>query len=437
MVRIERYVLYSLPIISLGIELVRSFLGPDTKIMAVRDHGVFLIIMYLLLRYIRQVVQFNLPLVLMMIYFFVTLVIQGFELAQYNFFIRVFDAKMLLPLGFVFASSYDHIRELNKRFLVMNILFVSSIIIFSILGVGNDQYGSESGFKTGNLMHSRIYVGSFLLLILPVIYSDFKSKFAQNASLILGVATLIILILSVRRTAVAIVVIGAIVYIYYYRNHFSKIFLNGFLLFVLMFSTFPLYQDILIKQMSARSTVFNDRAVTENLEGEIRYAETIAVINERLLNPDLRVVLFGEHLFDSAGNYAGGIYKDRPLHLDTNVILHGAGVVGLLLLISFYGTLYASYYSLRIRIQQSEFRNLIATFLGMYLSHLFILLSGGMSSVTFNMITSLYMGSILGYFTSVVISRSRRVTQIERSAENTSSTPVISPFIFPSSSKGS
>lgn len=406
MTRFERYIVYLLPLVSLLSEILRSFLGEETKVLAMRDHGIFLVILYLTIRYFKSALHFNFALIFMMVYFFAILVFQGFDLAQYNYFVRVFDAKMLLPLGFIFTSSYLHIKALNKEMLIVNILFVGSIIVFSILGIGDDQYKSGSGFMTGTFTFSKIYIGSYLLLILPIIYSEMKGKLARNAYILLGIATLIILVLSVRRTSVVIVLIGAMVYIYYYRNHISRIVLNAFLLFVVVFSTFPIYEDILMRQISARGDVFNDRAVTENLQGETRYKETLAVYNERILNHDMGILLFGEHLFASAGHYDRGIHKDRPLHLDTNIVLHGSGVVGLALLILFYILLYLKFYSLRAKIRLSDHKNLVATFLGMFLSHLFIIISGGMSSVTFNMISYLYMGATLGYFRTVIIARS-------------------------------
>jgi hypothetical protein len=39
-----------------------------------------------------------------------------------------------------------------------------------------------------------------------------------------------------------------------------------------------------------------------------------------------------------------------------------------------------------------------AAFLGIYFAHLFLLFSGGMLSVTFNIISMMYMGAILGLF---------------------------------------
>jgi hypothetical protein len=111
--------------------------------------------------------------------------------------------------------------------------------------------------------------------------------------------------------------------------------------------------------------------------------------------------LFGQHLFDSPGNYDHGIHKNRPLHLDLNVLLHGAGIIGLFLLIAIYAEIIVKYFYFKVKLHVPNEKLLISAFLGIYLSHLFLLFSGGLLQVTFNMISFLYMGCILGLFRKV------------------------------------
>jgi hypothetical protein len=112
------------------------------------------------------------------------------------------------------------------------------------------------------------------------------------------------------------------------------------------------------------------------------------------------VFFFGQHLFDSPGNYDGGIHGIRPLHLDTNIVLHGSGIIGLLIFISIYMRLFHKFLVTKTRLPSAIDTNLAGVFISMFLSHLFLIISGGMVTVTFNMISSLYMGGILGLYRS-------------------------------------
>jgi hypothetical protein len=368
--------------------------------MSVRNYLAFFIIIFFVVKYIKQAFELNIFLILIVIYFFIELVVQGAGIQEFNELVQFVDAKLLILVGFAITTSYDHIKELNKKLLITNILFTVSIIIFASLGIGKDQYGAESGFRTGAFTFSAIYIGSFLLLTYPVQFRDLKNKLAKGSLILLGVVTFIVLVLSVRRSAIVIVLIGAMVFVYLYRAHIRKILLNAIAVVFLLIVYFPLYEKPLMKQLATRSDVFNDKGVTKNLEEETRLEETRAVYRERIQNPDPIVFFFGQHLFDSPGNYDGGIHGIRPLHLDTNIVLHGSGIIGLLIFVSIYMRLFHKFLVTKTRLPSAIDTNLAGVFMSMFLSHLFLIISGGMVTVTFNMISSLYMGGILGLYRS-------------------------------------
>lgn len=400
MTKYERNIIYSLPIVSICFEIVKSFIGSGTQIMAVRNYLVFVIILFFVIKYFKQGIQLNVYLIIITLYFLIELIVQNAGLKEYNELIQFFDAKMLILVGFAITTSYDHFEELNKKLLITNILFTGSIIVFASLGIGKDQYGAESGFRTGAFTFSAIYIGSFLLLTYPVQFKDLKSKLAKAGLILLGVVTFIVLVLSVRRSAIVIVLIGAMVFVYIYRAHIRRIVLNAIGILFLLIVSYPLYEKPLNKQLATRSDVFNDKGVTQNLQEETRLEESIAVYEERIKNPNPAIFFFGDHLFDSSGNYDGGIHGIRPLHLDTNIVLHGSGMVGLLLFIFIYIRLFHKFVVTKTRLSIPNEHNLAGVFFSMFLSHLFLIISGGMVTITFNMISSLYMGGILGLYRS-------------------------------------
>ncbi len=397
MVRFERNLIYTLPVISIVFEIFQSFFPGLSGVMGLRNYSFFLILLYLNIKYFSIGFKFIPALFLFMIYLLLVLMINNVEFKEYSDWVRAFDCKMLLPLGFALTSTYDHIKEFNKRLMITNVLFVISIVIFSFLGIGENQYGGDSGFSVGRFSFNSIYTGSFLLIILPIVYTDIKGKAAKNALALLGLCTLVILVLSVRRTSVIFIIISSLVYTYIFRDQLSKIVLRAILVIILLIAAFPLYQDMLLKQVAARSNVFNERGV-KNLQEETRLEESIAVWDERILSPDIKLLLFGKYLFDSPGHYDGGTHGERPLHLDLNVILHGSGIIGLILLLSFYGNLFYKSFMMKAKLDHQNEKLLIGAFFGMYFSHLFLLISGGMLTITFNIISYTYMGGILGLY---------------------------------------
>jgi len=189
--------MYSLPIISICFEILKSFIGGDTPIMSLRNYSFCLFIIYLTIKYFKQVAQFNAYLVIIIVYFLVLLIYDNSGISEYSDLVQFIDAKMLLPLSFALTSSYIQVKDLHRNFLIVNVLFVVSILFFSVFGVGINQYGSASGFRTGAFEYSAIYIGSFVLLLYPLFLQDLKTKLAKNALMLLGGLTVIVLVLSV------------------------------------------------------------------------------------------------------------------------------------------------------------------------------------------------------------------------------------------------
>ena len=333
-----------------------------------------------------------------MAYLAAILIIDGAALPRFNRFSIAFDAKMLLPVGFILTSTFEDIRKLHKILIVTNILFICSILAFSALGIGTNVYGGTSGFKVGYFTFSAIYIGSFLIIILPNIVADTNGKWKKFLLLAMGCVTFIILVLSVRRTSVALVLMGLGVFVFQYRNHISKIAGYAIAAVLGLVLLFPLYQDTLFKQMESRARIFGKSGALVRVEDEMRWIETQAVWSERIGGHDFTTLMLGDHLFDSVGRYSRYVDRDRPLHLDFNILLHGAGLMALFLWALFYFRLFHQFVRQRLPLQIPQEKMLITTYFAILIPHVFLVFSGGMLTLTFNLISFLYLGAILGLF---------------------------------------
>ena len=96
---------------------------------------------------------------------------------------------------------------------------------------------------------------------------------------------------------------------------------------------------------------------------------------------------------------------ERMLHSDYNVLLHGAGIFGLLFY--FYYNVIILKYFFKLKKQLPYRDNLInmmsATFIAVFLMSFIISLSGSFGAVTFNTIRSIYLGAILGIFNNIIV----------------------------------
>lgn len=391
MTRFDRSLLLALPLISLISEIIRSFTSA-TAVLAVRNILCLLLAGYLVMRYVHQVFRFSISLVVLIIYTLTLLVIQAAPVEAYTEWAMVFESRLLFPLGFILLADHHSFVRLNKILYWIGILFLFFLTLFLVFGIGENQYGGEGGFTVGAFKFGKIYTGSFVMLALPVIYAQAKSQRMRMIIPVLALGIFIILLISTRRSAVVIVLIGMVFYLWFNRHQIGKILKWTLAALLAVALCFPLYKDILFQQIELRSHVFMEQQGLD-IESETRYEETLAVWRERIETVRPELFLFGDHLFNSAGHYDNGVHGNRPLHLDLTVILHGSGIVGLLLFLTFFGELFFRY----LRTWRGmPGPNIHAAFLGYFGSLVFLLFSGGMTSVTFNMMAALYIGSILG-----------------------------------------
>lgn len=389
----DRNLLLSLPLISVSAEVLKSFFE-TSPVMAIRNHLCMLIVLILFIRHFSKATAFNLSLVALAVYLLIMLMIQNAGFEPYNTWVTIFESKMMLPLSFLLLADDSSMQKISRNLMVTGSLFAGFILLFVVFHIGENQYGGTDGFTAGSFKFSRIYTGSFVLLGMPLAWLMMKKKSGRWWLGMLTVTILAILVLSTRRTSWIIVLTGMAVFGIYFFRWLPRMLGAVIGLAVVLLVLFPLYKETLLQQLEKRQHVFVEQNGFE-LESETRFEESIAVWEERIENPDLSIALFGEHLFDSVGHYDEGIHRERPLHLDINIMLHGGGMIGLILFILFYTELVIAFFRMRVRIKSIHQRVTEATFVSVVAAMILLTFSGGMAAVTHNMLASILAGACL------------------------------------------
>ena len=398
MKKLDKVILLSIPLLSISAEITKSFFE-NSDVMVVRTILCMVLVSILFLKYLPQIVSFNKSLILLMGYLLLILFVQKAPLQSFQSWMLFTESKMLLPLAFVLLSDKIALSGMSKVLFWIGVLFAVSILYFLTMNVGVNQYGGTDGFTVGAFKFNRLYTGSFILLSLPLIFRNSKNQFIRRIVPVLSLLVLVILILSTRRTAIITTITGGLVFAIYYFRKLPNILLGLTVFMLVLASAFPLYKDILLKQIEKRQHVFVEQKGFD-LQSETRFEETIAVWKERIQNPDPIIIFFGQQLFNSAGNYDQGIHGTRPLHLDINVMLHGSGLIGLILFILFYTELVITFFRYRSTWSDGEGRLTEATAAAIILPLIMLTFSGGMLAITHQMIAAMVTGACLGNLAS-------------------------------------
>lgn len=369
-------------------------MGPENILIALKNVLILLFVIAFLIIYRKHLknhfnIFFLLSYLLILIFFSTDILSTSIN------YLLFFIALSLLVLSFKITTNYKDIALLNKSLIYSLVIVIVSIFSYSYLNIGINPYGGSEYYSPGIFVQNRIYPASFILVISPIFFIQFRKKIYKILLVILICATVILLIINLRRSAILIPLIGLSIFTIGYKQKVKFVF-EIIILFTFLMILYPLYGNILEEQYYGRSALFHED-LDEGLENERRYQEFLIVADEVLISPSSAFrFLFGKELFNSTGHYNNGLWGERPIHVDFNIILHGSGIIGLILYLSIFYKIYITYRKNKIKTLRNEsLRKMYLVFLSLFMGLLIISFSGGLLSFSYRSIVFIYMGSLL------------------------------------------
>jgi len=363
-------------------------------------NGFFLIYtIYVTFRYV-EIKRFMIPMYLFFIYLLILIFFSSNFFNSAQTYIKTLIPALFLPISFTFIKDINQLKKFNKILILFLCLYLINFILTNFLKIGKTPYSRlDSGFSlyVGNVFTEGLNSIAYILVILPLIlYLDKKNK---KIIIFLGALALVALLLNLKRISIIAIFIG-----YFFLVFFSKrksYFIKSIVpIILLLFILYPFYKEPLQYQFMNRS----DRFTEDFYENEGRYIETKLVWGEVFSFNSIQHSFFGKEMFNSSGNYGGGILGERVIHVDYNSLLFGAGIFGLLFF--FYYNVIILKYFLRLKkkfpYKDNTINMMNATFIAVFFMSFIISFSGSFGAVTFNTIRSIYLGAILGIYNNHV-----------------------------------
>lgn len=278
-------------------------------------------------------------------------------------------------------------------------MFVLNIFIADYFNLGGVTYSNNPNeviLEMGNIFTDGLNLVAYCLILLPWIFSTIRKQWYRVSVLILSVVVLIAVMVAGKRISFTGIIFGFVVYLFTTKNK-SKVFQVVTVLTLLIVILSPIFIDKLERQLQIRE----NRLQIDSYEGEARYLETFIVVDEILSFDSPIISIFGKELFNSPFNYGNGIFGDRQLHVDYNVILHGSGIIGFFLYIFSSLFLYGNYLSLRKQVMKYYTNDVAAKyfhpiFISVFWLGFWFALSGGINGVMFQSFRSFVLGGIIG-----------------------------------------
>jgi hypothetical protein len=224
------------------------------------------------------------------------------------------------------VESFDDFIRFKAFFFCIPLIFIITLITYTGFGIGEAVYDSYEGIRTGEgLHHNTIYTG-VLIIVLSFVLFQYSSNKSRDLLFILSMT--IIIFLSLRRTAIILVIASSMTYLFMAnKKQALKYFIPSIMLIIL---AYPIYEQPLNSAIEARSSRLSFEKKYDN---ESRYLEIQTITRRILTFDDINYSLFGIEYLNSFGTYSTmefPVLPTRILHTDYAVVLHGAGIIGII-----------------------------------------------------------------------------------------------------------
>jgi hypothetical protein len=298
---------------------------------------------------------------------------------------KVVLSFMFLALGYIGKFRLKYL--VTSILIIMLLSFLGSIIGY-IFDIGETRFYGSSDEAMGLVKGGNFYpvaISMVLVIYLTNIYY-WKSSIKKYFWVFLSIATFILILLTLRRTAILLPVAGILAYIYF-SGKFKKGVQYLLLVSVILVSSFPLYQDVLERRFEIRADA--GRFESNFYETEARYVTTLWTLEETFSFEDPIKSFFGRNVF--AGGWRGGTVE-RMYHADHNQLLNTTGIIGTII----YFAIFFKIVVLTLRIKGKQFKNQKAIIYSLLVMIALISLNGSIFITTFRSIIFLVIGYFLG-----------------------------------------
>ena len=233
---------------------------------------------------------------------------------------------LFLPVAYYLINSKEKLKEFINSVYIILPLYTLFVLISNLYKVGSIRYSNENAevFRVA-LGDAKLYAPAILVGMLPILIKN-NLIVRKKIYALFGLINFLLLILTMRRTAVFIIIFIPLFY-YVLSGNIKTIVTTSVGVGLFLLISFPLIQDQFNDRLSERNYLTES---DYSYEKEGRYLELGLVLNTFYNSDNIFNYLFGVEAFYTLGNY-GFISKDRPIHSDYTYILFSTGIIGLIL----------------------------------------------------------------------------------------------------------
>lgn len=316
--------------------------------------------------------------------------------------LQIITSLLSFYLGYNIIKNENDLKDYFSQYFFVYIIIIINIIISNYFKLGIDGYTKDQDYVVGGL-YDQWSTFSYSILFFPILLQITYTKKKKLLLIIFVSIVFILLLLSIKRSAIITVFIGLIIFGRYLVTK-KQLVLTIVTVLTILFLTSPFYLDLFKYRFEQRN---KEKKIDDvyYLQEEGRYLEFIYLYEKYIFDKPFLEVLFGKKAFDSRGALQGVLGIDRQLHVDYTLIFYTIGLIGLFLFFNIYRELFLIINKLRnfsySRMNNNFTKTLWVTSIVLVYCSLYTSLGGQMYNLTFRMMIFMSLGVILKYLTII------------------------------------
>lgn len=400
---------YSFRYYRIGIHLVPSFIvynilfdvigfiGDSLLIALLRAASTYLFFLIYFLKRGVKVYPFTILPILFIIYTTLIIPLSSDIFGTIRVHTRVASYFIFMVIAYdYFKNVNPNIGRFTEKLPYVLVVYIAYTLLANVIDLGtlyDRSYDDESVIKTGDIVGDFLLQISAAIVLLPLFnYYTSRSTKKYVYYLLIGIAILFLLV-SARRSAPLIIVIGYTVYFILYRNRLIKI---KYLLIIGLLSSIMIitFSDEILLALEARG---RQSFAIEDIEKEKRTLEVPYVSYLTFSFDDPLNSIFGQDMYADKGVLPNAPIT-RPLHTDYARVLYGTGIIGFVIYYSFLFSILLKSIGLRKQFIPWDKNKLhFTTAMQLIIFKLAISYTGGFHVISFNALLFGLLGGIVGY----------------------------------------
>ncbi|WP_153304406.1 O-antigen ligase family protein [Desulfosudis oleivorans] len=236
----------------------------------------------------------------------------------------------MIPIAFYNIDTQAGLKRLHISLLIGAGILQINYVLAQMFHFGEKAY-SEDGFYLGATGVTMTYIFCYAIAVAPLTYALLKKDRSKLIATVMYGFAAIVTLITFRRGSILAMMVSFLILLYLSSSKYKKTLISLLIFIGIGFWGVYHWQEQRLQNLFEQRIVYSiEREFDEKAFGRVN--ETKEVWYE-FFNKSLSHSLFGSELFNSVEYFNYWKQTGRTIHIDYNNILHGSGLIGLILFI--------------------------------------------------------------------------------------------------------